>query len=78
MSEREDRFIKCLSCFGVDKETQDRLKDRAPISDCHLCRGTGGLEVTFKKGLDLNEIRTTGKIGKAGYPIIEVQEEYNK
>lgn len=78
MSERDDRFIKCLACFGIDKETQERLEGRAPIPDCHLCQGTGGLEVTFKSGLESNEVRTIGKIGKSGYPIIEIQDEYNK
>lgn len=78
MTEREDRFIKCLMCFGPDKESQKKLKDQTPASDCLICRGTGGLEVKFKKGIDPNEIRTTEKIGEAGYPIVVISAEYDK
>lgn len=67
-----------MMCFGVDAETQERLKNRKPTPNCHLCRGTGGLEVTFKKGLDTNEVVVTGKIGEAGYPIVQIREEYGK
>jgi hypothetical protein len=65
------KLVKCIMCYGIDKETQERLKDRKPVSDCHLCDGTGVLEVEFKKGLEQNECRVTGKTGDAGYPIVQ-------
>lgn len=70
--EMEAKFARCFMCYGPDAETQERLKDRKPVSGCHLCAGLGILEVRFKKGLEGNEIRTLGKRGKAGFFIVQI------
>jgi hypothetical protein len=51
--------INCLMCAG-----------REPTKDCHLCRGSGALEAHFKKGFASNQLETTGKLGKSGYPKV--------
>jgi hypothetical protein len=74
MSEPKPNLIKCLMCYGVDAETQERLKDRVPVEDCHLCAGTGKIEVEFKAGFDSNELQTTGRRGNSGYPLVYLPE----
>ncbi len=70
-------LIDCLMCFGFDKETQERLKGRAPRKDCSMCRGKGKLAPTFRAGLESNEIRTTGKTTKSGFQIVIIDNQYN-
>jgi hypothetical protein len=69
-------MIKCLMCFGIDAETQERLKDREPDMHCLMCQGLGSVEVTFQEGLEPRVVRTRGINQKTGYPIILVDKHY--
>lgn len=69
------KCVKCLMCYGADAETQERLKDRKPEENCPLCRGTGGLEVQFNKDTPEGAVTTLGRLGRSGFPMVEVASE---
>lgn len=56
-------IVECILCsFCPDKKRPN----------CSMCRGTGSLEASFKKGLADNEIEHTGKTGRSGHQKVNL------